>query len=145
MHGHTTHTTQSHEYVCWSMMKQRCLNPKSTGWPYYGARGITVCDRWLTFSNFLADVGLAPTAKHTLERMDNDGNYEPGNVRWATRAEQMKTRRRQRGKKYSAEQAADIRRRFTEGQSRKAIATETDVPYCTVVDIVLGRRRKGKG
>jgi hypothetical protein len=82
------------EYSAWTTMKTRCLNPKTAKYPDYGGRGIKVCDRWLTsFENFLADMGHRPSAEHSLDRIDNDGNYEPGNVRWATRSEQVQNRR----------------------------------------------------
>jgi hypothetical protein len=70
-------------YYSWAKMKQRCLNPKSTQWRWYGARGITVCERWLIFDNFLADMGERPSQKHTLDRVNNDGNYEPSNCVWS--------------------------------------------------------------
>lgn len=70
-------------------MRQRCLNPKAIGYKRYGGRGITVCDQWRdSFEAFLADVGPRPSAAHSIDRIDNDGNYEPGNVRWATTAQQ---------------------------------------------------------
>jgi hypothetical protein len=80
----------SPEHVAWLAMKERVRNPNHRQFHNYGGRGIKVCDRWLnSYENFLADVGRKPTRKHTLDRIDVDGDYEPGNVRWATLAEQQ--------------------------------------------------------
>lgn len=73
-------------------MKQRCLNPRVPAYVNYGGRGITVCDRWLKFENFLADMGLCPPG-HMIERTNNDVGYQPGNCVWATGSVQMKNRR----------------------------------------------------
>lgn len=97
-HGHTrgrqVETNRgSVEYRAWGAMIQRCTNPNNPAWEYYGGRGISVCDRWLTFANFIADMGLRP-AGLTLERMDNDKGYSPDNCKWATRKAQMLNRRK---------------------------------------------------
>ena len=75
-------------YTLWNAMKQRCLNSNQRYYERYGGRGITICDRWLEFANFLADMGEPPSREHTLERIDDDREYEPGNVRWAIRRKQ---------------------------------------------------------
>ena len=80
-------------YGTWVKMRSRCNNPNDGDFKYYGARGIQVCDRWESFWNFAADVGSKPSPEHTLDRIDNDSDYRPGNVRWATPAEQAKNRR----------------------------------------------------
>jgi hypothetical protein len=86
--------TKTVEFRIWQGLIQRCTNPHAPAWKNYGGRGIRVCETWLnSFESFLADVGLRPHPSLTLDRKDNDGNYEPGNVRWATRLEQTRNRR----------------------------------------------------
>ena len=89
--------SDSPEYACWRMMVDRCTNPQSRLWPYYGGRGISIAPRWMKFGDFIADVGQRPSKQHSLDRYpDNDGNYEPGNTRWATRKEQQANTRKTR-------------------------------------------------
>ena len=89
--------TRTPEYHAWEGIKQRCFNPNHQYYSHYGGRGITICDRWKNSSeNFLADMGSKPTAKHSIDRIDNDGDYCPGNCRWATKAEQENNKRNNR-------------------------------------------------
>jgi hypothetical protein len=82
------------EYRAWKAMIGRCEYPRGNTFKYYGARGIKVCERWRQeFSAFLADMGRKPTPKHSLDRIDPDGHYEPDNCRWANTVEQRHSRR----------------------------------------------------
>lgn len=84
--GDTKHGwSKTTEYQSWLNMKARCYKPSTKEWGIYGGRGIAVCDRWRdSFPNFLADLGPKPTPKHSIDRINSDGNYEPSNCRWAS-------------------------------------------------------------
>lgn len=86
--------SNSPEYTVWRAIQQRCHNPKNTAYSDYGGRGIAVCQRWReSFEAFYADTGARPSPEMTLDRIDNERGYEPGNVRWATRIEQSQNTR----------------------------------------------------
>lgn len=90
------------EYQTWKDMRYRCLKESHADYCNYGARGITVCERWRdNFWNFYADMGPKPARGYTLDRIDNNGNYEPGNCRWATYSEQNRNKRPSRKRKLS--------------------------------------------
>lgn len=92
-HGHTVQNGSSPTYTSWCNMLARCHNPRASSYKYYGAKGIAVCERWLKFEEFLADMGERPSSKHSLDRWPNrNGNYEPGNCRWATQSEQCRNK-----------------------------------------------------
>jgi hypothetical protein len=84
---------RSRVYRIWNGVKQRCQNPNQTHYERYGGRGVTVCEEWQDFANFYADMGDPPSDKHTLDRIDNDKGYGPGNCRWATYLEQAHNKR----------------------------------------------------
>lgn len=91
-HGHTRGRKFTKTYTAWGNMHKRCADPTWHRYDRYGGRGIRVCERWRNFDNFLADMGEAPH-NTTLERSNNDGNYEPGNCVWTTRKKQARNRR----------------------------------------------------
>lgn len=90
-HGQTCNGERSKEWRAWNAMIRRCRYPSMDNYNRYGGRGITVCQLWQdSFEAFFEEVGIAPSEQHSIDRIDNDGNYEPGNVRWATNSEQIK-------------------------------------------------------
>lgn len=98
--------TRHDSYSAWNHMRDRCHNPKHPKFKYYGGRGVTICERWDSFPLFALDMGPRPTKKHTLDRIESNGNYEPGNCRWATMFEQNQNRRNmhyieRNGKRYT--------------------------------------------
>lgn len=92
-HGYASRGKVTPTYQAWQNMIQRCTNPNRPDYHHYGGRGITICERWMTFENFLADVGEKPKGLSIDRFPDNNGNYEPGNVRWANQTQQVRNSR----------------------------------------------------
>ena len=122
-------------YDILAQMIQRCENPRHWAYKYYGARGIKVCDRWhdgrLFIEDVERDIGQRP-AGLTLDRTDTDGDYEPGNVRWATMSEQRCNRR-----DFDADRVRAVISRYQSGETRVSIAQALDLKYDAVKAIVL--------
>ncbi len=94
-HGHARRGKITSEYNIWQKAKKRVINPKTQHYNHYGGRGIKMCKRWLdSFQNFLSDMGYRPSTEHSIDRINNDGDYEPSNCRWATKLQQSLNTRR---------------------------------------------------
>jgi hypothetical protein len=134
-------------YKTFTGMRDRCRNPKHQYYHRYGGRGISVCPQWLErgsgFWNWLEHMGPRPEG-HSIDRIDNDGNYEPGNVRWATRSQQYYNSDIAKGERHgqsklTREKVSLIKKALAEGLSAKAVGAMFGVPRTTVSDIKHGR------
>jgi hypothetical protein len=117
------------EYRTWAMMRVRCHNERNPAYKWYGGRGIRICDRWSSFESFLADMGPRPSLKHSLDRIDSDGDYEPGNCRWADTKTQGRNRR---GIKLSMRKAEEIRSLHANGVSCFELASRFGVDLSNI-------------
>lgn len=136
-HGHTV-GGKSKTYQSWKAMRLRCTSPRSTYFSLYGGRGITICDRWNSFENFLEDMGERPCGS-TIDRIDRNGNYEPRNCRWATAAEQVQNSSKAR---ICADTAREILGRYEHGERQVSIARRLGLGKGIVSAVVTGRTWK---
>jgi len=121
-------------YSTWSCMKSRCLNPNNSDFAHWGGRGITVCDQWLVFENFLRDMGEKPAGK-TLERLDVNKGYSPENCVWADRTTQSRNRTYN---KLTLSKAADIRAKRLKGADYRSLASEFGVSEYQIGRVIRG-------
>jgi hypothetical protein len=146
-HGHSG-SKRTPTYVSWKSMKNRCLNSRLKCWMRYGGRGISVCDRWLnSFANFLNDMGERPPGT-SIDRKDNNGNYEPGNCKWSTRLEQGRNSFRPNAKliefggKSMCSTAWDRHLGFREETVRKRLAAGWSVEKALTTPVKKSNRKK---
>jgi hypothetical protein len=126
-HGHSSPASRSHTYRSWETMKSRCLNISDPSFADYGGRGIGVCDRWLDFENFLTDMGERPRAT-TLDRIDVNGDYNPGNCRWSDARTQGRNRRNNRLVEFNGELIPLV-----------VLSEQTGVPYQRLHERIVRR------
>lgn len=134
-HGHCVRGKKSRmspTYKAWQNMIARCENPNSASFSYYSERGISVCERWHKFENFLQDMGAKPDGL-SLDRVDNNGNYEPENCRWATHSQQMFNKRNTFG---SLDLRNRIRTMLSDGMRQCDVARELGLKKSYIADVV---------
>lgn len=138
-HGHAVGGVATKTHVVWQGMRQRCNNPKRKDYKHYGGRGISVCERWDNFKNFLEDMGERPDG-FEIDRIENDGNYEPGNCRWVTREVQLRNNSRV---KLNILKVQVIKKLLIESSlTQKAIADIFNVSKGNISDIKSNRAWK---
>lgn len=121
-------------YKTWCEMRARCNNPRNVSYANYGGRGISVCERWGSFENFIADMGERPSGL-SIDRIDVNGNYEPNNCRWATDCQQARNTRRT---KLTEQIVREIKGRAEHGEAQRSIASRVGITQCTVSAVVRG-------
>jgi len=143
-HGGARKGRNTPEYIAWVNAKKRCSDSTSEkDWHRYGGRGIAMCERWLnSFENFIADMGQKPEPHLSIHRIDNDGDYEPGNCRWATHEEQMEYRDKPSNTVLTEEDVCEIKGRLRAGESQQSIADRFNVSQTEISRIHLGKRWK---
>jgi len=139
-HGHTSRGRATPTYTSWQAMLDRCYNPNNPEYARYGGRDISVCARWLHFESFLTDMGSRPAGTSIDRFPDTDGNYEPGNCRWATAQEQTINRK---VTKLTASLVQEIHGRHEHGESNTSIAARLGVSSCHVSSILSGAKWRG--
>lgn len=134
--------TKMPEYGIWAHIKERCTNPKVKCWDNYGGRGIKVCDRWLNnFDNFYADMGKRPSPEYQIDRIDNNGNYEPNNCHWALHIDNARNKRTT----LTEHQVRDIRKHIYMGLMNLEIESITGVNRGKISNIKRGHSYKNYG
>lgn len=139
MENIATRPRKGPEYATWSHMRDRCYNQRSQDYANYGGRGIVVCERWESYDNFLTDVGRKPGPGYSLDRIDNEAAYSPGNCRWATKAEQAQNQRRTR---LDADKVNEIRGRSEHGEGVVSLAQRFSVSRCAIRKVLKRRSWK---
>lgn len=133
---HGESSPQTPRYQAWGAMMHRCYNPHNKRWKDYGGRGIRVCERWHKFESFRDDMGPHPGKGWTLDRIDNNGDYEPSNCQWSTQTEQQRNRSIT---KLTLPQAREIKRRRLAGEPLLALCQEFSICMATASNIAHGK------
>ena len=131
----------SSEFAAWSTMLARCSNQNASSWPNYGGRGISVCERWrLSFESFMSDMGERTSPTHSIDRIDNDGNYERGNCRWATSKQQAMNRR---SSKLTPLAAILVKQLALRGAKHRSLAYAFGIAETYVTSVIHGSSWSG--